>query len=64
MFGMDSLQTRPYTWVVLDMALGIGAGIYVVGSLINGLLDPIVGVLLVAAGGGRVMVALWKRYRS
>jgi hypothetical protein len=47
-----------------DMMWVIGAGAYVVGSLINGMLDPTVGVLLVAAGGGRVMLALWRRYKS
>jgi len=47
-----------------DVAWGIGAGAYVVGSLVNGLLDPNVGVALVAAGGARVMWDLWRRYRS
>ena len=47
-----------------DLAWGVGAGIYVVGSLVNGMLDPALGVLLVATGGGRVIRALWKRYRS
>ncbi len=49
---------------MLDLVWGIGAGMYVVGSLINGMLDPLFGCLLVAIGGGRVMLALWKRYRS
>ena len=47
-----------------DVALGIGAGAYVVGSLVNGLLDPNLGVALVAAGGVRVMLSLWRRYKS
>ena len=47
-----------------DLTWGIGAGAYVVGSLVNGLLDPILGYLLVAIGGGRLMLALWRRYRS
>ena len=47
-----------------DFAWGVGAGVYVIGSLVNGMLDPTVGALLVAAGGARVMWALWKRYRS
>jgi hypothetical protein len=47
-----------------DGALGIGAGAYVVGSLVNGLLDPNVGVVLVAAGGIRVIVSLWRRYKA
>lgn len=47
-----------------DLAWGVGAGMYVVGSLVNGLLDPVLGCLLVATGGGRVMLALWRRYRS
>jgi hypothetical protein len=47
-----------------DLAWAVGAGFYVVGSLVNGLLDPVVGCLFVATGGGRVMLALWRRYRS
>ncbi len=47
-----------------DLVWGMGAGYYVVGSLVNGLMDPMVGVLLVATGGGRVMLAIWRRYRS
>lgn len=47
-----------------DLAWTIGAGMYVIGSLVNGLLDPYLGCLLVAAGGGRVMLALWRRYRG
>jgi hypothetical protein len=49
---------------MLDLAWGIGAGCYVIGSLVNGLLDPVLGCLLVAIGGGRVMLGLWRRYRS
>jgi hypothetical protein len=49
---------------MLDLAWGIGAGVYVVGSLVNGLLDPVLGCLLVATGGGRVMLAVRRRYRS
>ena len=47
-----------------DVALGIGVGAYVVGSVVNGLLDPNVVVMLVAAGGVRVMVLLWRRHKS
>jgi len=47
-----------------DLAWGITAGFYVIGSLINGMLDPVVGCALVAIGGGRVMLGLWKRYRA
>lgn len=47
-----------------DLAWGISAGFYVIGSLVKGLLDPTVGCLLVAIGGGRLMLDLWRRYRS
>lgn len=47
-----------------DLAWGIGAGVYVAGSLVNGMLDPIVGVVLVAAGGVRLMWDLWRRYKA
>jgi hypothetical protein len=47
-----------------EIAWGVGAGAYVAGSLAKGLLDPIVGVFLVAAGGARLMWALWRRYKS
>ena len=47
-----------------DLACGLGAALYVVGSLVNGMLDPTLGVLLVAVLGSRVMLALWRRYKS
>jgi hypothetical protein len=47
-----------------DIAWGIGAAAYVAGSLVNGMLDPRVGVLFVAAGGARVIWDLWRRYKS
>lgn len=47
-----------------DLAWGIGAGYYVIGSLVNGMLDPAFGVVLVAAGGSRIMLDLWRRYRA
>jgi hypothetical protein len=50
--------------VMWDLAWGVGATAYVIGSLVNGMLDPGVGVALVAAGGVRVAWDLWRRYRS
>ncbi len=50
--------------ILWDLVWGIGAGFYVVGSLVNGLLNPVLGCLLVAIGGVRVMLGLWSRYRS
>ncbi len=47
-----------------DLTWGVSAGFYVVGSLINGLMDPTIGVALVAIGGFKLMHSLWKRYRS
>jgi hypothetical protein len=49
---------------MFDIAWGIGAGIYVAGSLVKGLLDPDLGILLVATGGVRLMWDLWRRYKS
>jgi hypothetical protein len=49
---------------MFDIVWGIGAGFYVAGSLVKGLLDPNLGVVLVAAGGARVMWDLWRRYKS
>jgi len=50
--------------ILWDLVWGIGAGFYVVGSLVNGLLNPVLGCLLVAIGGVRVMLGLWSRYGS
>jgi hypothetical protein len=47
-----------------DIAWGIGASAYVAGSLINGMQDPNIGILLIAAGGARVLWSLWLRYKS
>jgi hypothetical protein len=47
-----------------DIAWGIGASAYVAGSLVKGLLDPNLGVLLVATGGVRVMWSMWLRRKS
>lgn len=47
-----------------DLACGLGAGLYVIGSLVNGMLDPALGVVLVAVLGSRVTLALWRRYKS
>jgi hypothetical protein len=47
-----------------DVAWGIGAGFYVVGSLVKGMLDPNVGLVLAATGGVRVIMSLWRRYKS
>jgi hypothetical protein len=47
-----------------DLAWGIGATAYIAGSLVNGMLDPTVGVVLVAAGGVRVILDLWRRYKK
>ena len=46
-----------------DIAWGIAAGAYVAGSLVKGMLDPLLGVFLVAAGGARLMWDLWQRYK-
>jgi len=47
-----------------DIAWGIGAGAYVAGSLVKGMLDPLLGVFFVAAGGARLMWDLWQHYKS
>lgn len=47
-----------------DFTWGVGVGFYVVGSLVNGLMDPTLGVVLVATGGFKLMHSLWRRYRS
>jgi glycerol uptake facilitator-like aquaporin len=47
-----------------DLALGIAAGAYVVGSLVNGLLDPNIGLVLAVTGGIRVILSLLRRYKS
>lgn len=47
-----------------DLTWGLGAGMYVIGSLINGLMDPTLGVLLVAIGGAKLMLSLWRRYKA
>lgn len=46
---------------MLDLTWGVGAGFYVVGSLVNGLMDPTLGVVLVAIGGFKVMHSIWRR---
>ena len=47
-----------------DFTWGVGVGLYVVGSLVNGLMDPTLGIVLVATGGFKLMHSLWRRYRS
>ncbi len=47
-----------------DLTWSAGAGFYVIGSLVNGLMDPMLGIVLVATGGFKLMHSLWKRYRS